>query len=1564
MAVAIQDIVGSIKRKYLNVRADRLKQRSWNLKGIAELELTEGKCSGTELEESVSKGNASTCTSIDLKYTQIFRREPQYLTAKHNTKFLVLGETGIGKTMLCASIAEDWANGKLFQQFLFVLLLPLYQRNIAKVNSLPELLDKLGLLNKGDSQSLISYLMNADNQILVLADEYYESKHYSSDSFLYRLLWDNPFPNLSITVMITARPGSFPLHMIQHIDRLINVKGFDKYTIVNCVHSEFRGDVERIRYLLRQMEDNVLIESMCRVPLNLALISNLSRSHKGPLPDTMTELYKRICWSVAQVSIRDCDNMYKNVLLYLSSYSDLPMELQHSWWLLCEVAYRIIERYVAEEHKFTSRLEVVSTKLDSISYFGLLKFAPTKENDASTMQICFLHPFIEEYLAALHLARQKKEAQLDFIRLCTEKNMCQHLAHFWRFYLGTVMNESLHENVIPVQAAIQMLSNWHSLEKSERLLCYYSLEAKNKLVSNEIVKILSTTDTRSGAISVNFARPCNSQDCIAMTHVIESIDKKCSIEISFRGCNLKATDILRLTAALKSVSSRVQIQGLDLSDINLEDSDSVIADFFNGTAAALFSLQKLFLRNCGIGTMSIDTIVGTLAQSSSKTLIQLDLSLNKFSMSNLRTLQNHIKSCESLVNLEILFLKGSLSKDVDMDFFACFINTLTARCICLRRLDLSSNDLGIPGNPALSSIISQLTNLRSDFDLSLNPEYMIEVDNSFICTMEEAIRNKGIIDHTISHGIIVGPGRSGKNTLMNRLMGKRPNPDSASPSTGVMEAVVKVEVQKMCTVATAVSDLKWQRLEYDEEALELIMTTAKHHSASQPMLKPISKYIIQEQQIQSILTRNLPPETALEIATEKVSNPKRQKAPKVKIAKFFSRLSKPLSKFISKQSSKTVALENTRRELNIENSTSTCIVPETKDVVVHSSELESVDILKRAVKLRRMDALREHLESSWSLYLTNTGGQIEFQEHLSLLACGPSIFFVTFPLHHDLNQPYEVRYEESDGQIRAYQSTATLLEELLQTLATIDALDYASEYKSNVESIKPKVFFIGTHKDKLELKTTAEKTIIEMDQVLQTFVRQTSLFRQGSIQFAQQKPTQKLMFAVNNLSTDDSEFQKIRSTVQQTVERREDFTVKCPSSWLVFSLILRAKHKSNQVLGFEECVSIARECGISDRGELRQALTFIHLRLGLVRYFNVEGLNELIIIDPQILFDRITDLLKKTFTPSHAEVNQIEDFFQKGILPIEVVESIAKKCDSDVKIPFPWLTKLLNYLRIAALFRDQDGDKYFFPAALCHAPKPISTLSFQINSITHLLIGFESGFCPRGIPGALIKILMTNEMKSEFPWELRPKKIFRNQVSFGIEAYGDVTLKFFPTHIEISIDTDDDITNDELNTSCIEACTQIKQCMKVVSSQFSNCPYFLSFYCTLEECEAHPHPAKIEWRGSNPSRLKCKIMDKRSRLPTGYYRYFSRDVPYLDREIDFCHSEVPKHLGHIADSMAEWEGPIADELGLTEADVASIKTKHPANLKLQSYVCMVLLVNKFICMGFGGSAVNYQFSDG
>jgi hypothetical protein len=541
---------------------------------------------------------------------------------------------------------------------------------------------------------------------------------------------------------------------------------------------------------------------------------------------------------------------------------------------------------------------------------------------------------------------------------------------------------------------------------------------------------------------------------------------------------------------------------------------------------------------------------------------------------------------------------------------------------------------------------------------------------------------------------------------------------------------------------------------------------------------------------------------------------------------------------------------------------------------VYTPDVEPVDIFKQAMKLRGMDALREHLESSWSLYLTNTGGQIEFQEHLPLLVCGPSIFFVTFPLHYDLDKPYDVRYEYPDGRVETYKSPGTLLQELLQTLATISASHFTcGQPKDSEARIKPKIFFVGTHKDFLPANS-AEEIIQRKNELLQSCVRQTSLFYQDAIQFAEHP--KQLIFAVNNLSDDDDEFQKIRSAVQITVEK-DEFTIECPSSWLILSLILRAKHKSDQVLTFDKCFSIAQECGITDRNELNQALSFIHSKLGLVRYFNVKELNTLVVIDPQVLFDKITDLIVKTFTIENVDVKEIEDFHQRGIIPVAVMQKISDKSSSDSQLPFKWLTDLLNYLRIAAFFTDKDGDKYFFPSAICHAPESHSTLPPNTNLWPSLLVGFKSGFCPRGIPGALIKYLMTNEMKAKRSWNIIPNKIFKNEVSFAIQANGNITLRILPTHLEISYYSETeavsegDSKEDELmKKTCEMAYMQIKKAMSTVTSQCMECNYFFGFYCTVSTCQAHKHPAELEWDGKNPFKVKCKVADKRGNLPKGY----------------------------------------------------------------------------------------------
>ena len=478
-------------------------------------------------------------------------------------------------------------------------------------------------------------------------------------------------------------------------------------------------------------------------------------------------------------------------------------------------------------------------------------------------------------------------------------------------------------------------------------------------------------------------------------------------------------------------------------------------------------------------------------------------------------------------------------------------------------------------------------------------------------------------------------------------------------------------------------------MEYDEEAIELMMTTARSCRARIEVIKEGGNKQSAGVKEADISTTELEHTSLSETTRQALTTPpKRLKVVKnVKGASIKYKCKKEVS----------------------------------ENLFVYSSNVGRADIFKQALRLRQMDGLREQLESSWSLYLTNTGGQIEFQELLPLLVSGPSIFFITFPLNRNLKDYYSVQYQYEDGSIQTYPSPSTLLDEILQTLATISALNSEHLESQKLSEFVPKIFFVGTHKDLLP-KSSREQIIDDIDNTLQNCIQKTSLFNQGSIEYA--SPTKRLIFTVDNLAENDDDFQKIRFAMQLMVERSKDFTVQCPSTWLIFSLILRAKHKSVQVLTYSECFKIAQSCGISGCTELNNALFFIHTRLGLVRYFSMDGLNSLVILDPQILFDKITDLIINTFIQERAKPNEIEEFQNRGILSVATIERLSQQSNSNSRIPLDWLLKLLNYLRIAAHFNDHTGDKYFFPSVICRAPEQPSLTSSTTNFDLSLLVAF------------------------------------------------------------------------------------------------------------------------------------------------------------------------------------------------------------------------------------------------
>ena len=259
-----------------------------------------------------------------------------------------------------------------------------------------------------------------------------------------------------------------------------------------------------------------------------------------------------------------------------------------------------------------------------------------------------------------------------------------------------------------------------------------------------------------------------------------------------------------------------------------------------------------------------------------------------------------------------------------------------------------------------------------------------------------------------------------------------------------------------------------------------------------------------------------------------------------------------------------------------------------------------------------------------------------------------------------------------------------------------------------------------------------------------------------------------------------------------------------------------------------------------------------------------------VVIHPQFLFDKVTELIVDTFTFEKASKHAMDEFKKKGIFSLSEFETISSRTNASIK-PFQF-SKLLERLRIAAPF-EMDGDRmYFFPCVLAHTAMepPLHQLSTPVPS---LIVTFKCGYCPKGLAGALIKYLMANEMKSSFAWKLDHDKIFRDHVSFKVGPLDTVVLLISLTYLEI-------VFIPKLFRNRKRTCPQGKVCSSVreaveagirqvtfdIHVNYVSAQHSLTFRCGCK-CD---HPGELEFVDGIPLCLSCSKTGEQHPLPTSY----------------------------------------------------------------------------------------------
>ena len=490
------------------------------------------------------------------------------------------------------------------------------------------------------------------------------------------------------------------------------------------------------------------------------------------------------------------------------------------------------------------------------------------------------------------------------------------------------------------------------------------------------------------------------------------------------------------------------------------------------------------------------------------------------------------------------------------------------------------------------------------------------------------------------------------------------------------------------------------------------------------------------------------------------------------------------------------------------------------------------------------------LKKSFSLYLRDTGGQVEFQEMVPLLISGPSIFFFVFRLDQDFKEKFRVAYRKSEGEsLNSYTSSITTEEAFLQSLASVDSMDISDEVHG-VDTHKPLVFVVGTHKDKLG--SLAAEKIEALNQHLKSIIEAHHF--KHLVQSADREKGH-VMFTVDNTSEDDTNFQLIRSKVNSLVRGRKEFTIEYPLRYLLFCLELQ--NVKATILTLDECKAMAAKFGIKE-DQLLHLLQFLHLRIGVIRYFDKDGVRHIVIKEPQVLFNTVTNLIVTTFS-SNATTDEEDSSLKKGILTASVLENISALCNISPEV----FLELLVHLRIAAPFYQDKEKNFFLPSVLNHVPESTGDLEEPTTDILPLAVKFKCQYCPKGLFGVLVTNLMMLNNGATTTFTLMPDRIFKNQVSFEVCSHDSVhdqmSLKVYSSHLEMKFFPG---LSEDREVSITEVCSNVRQIVETAIHQSLRDLHYSEHKVKPEMCF---QVARDQCDGLHPvKKLKIHCAEKRT----------------------------------------------------------------------------------------------------
>ena len=314
-------------------------------------------------------------------------------------RILIEGAPGIGKTVLAKEIAYQWAHGEILKEYKLVFLLYLRDPKVHEVHSVKEILE---LFTCENTPKLFTYIKKrrGENVAFVLDgfDEYPVA--LQRKSFIANLIKCENDGKLFLNsaVIVTSRPtATLFLHSI--VDRRIEVLGFPKEERDKYVLMSLRDSPDKAQELDKYLKQHPIINSVCYIPLHLAILMYLFK--QDSLPETLTEMNDSF---IINTIYRYLEKKGLRPPGVVKKLTDLPKNIVRFINKLANLAFKGLEN---NQLVFSlDEIKKICPEVDDINGLGLLQAVEhfPKKGAGRTTSVNFLHFTMQEYLAALHVS--------------------------------------------------------------------------------------------------------------------------------------------------------------------------------------------------------------------------------------------------------------------------------------------------------------------------------------------------------------------------------------------------------------------------------------------------------------------------------------------------------------------------------------------------------------------------------------------------------------------------------------------------------------------------------------------------------------------------------------------------------------------------------------------------------------------------------------------------------------------------------------------------------------------------------------------------------------------------------------------------------------------------------------------------------------------------------------------------------------------------------------------------------------------------------------------------------